>query len=447
VDSLLKKSCVELQPIFHRIRNAPSPRFARMGLEAAKPAEAAARLIAAGRVLLAQGDAGFSLTRLCAEAGVTLADFRASFSGKAELLQRLMDQQPAPAPAPPQADPWLERRLRVFERALSALEDKAETRDRETRTTLARMEERLAEMRGAQHRLDVGAASEQAAPVTAEPQPVLAEEPEPEKPEAPNPLLLAPLEPAPVPRLEAEVLDQARRAALAHGRRLETNRRCAARIPERTLIAGTLAILILFACAALTLVNAGGAPASSAGGAVAVRAVPASPLAKLAMLADGGDVTAQRQMAQAYLAGDGVGKDVAVAQLWAQVAANGGDVEAQYILGTLMRSGAVRQARGAVAWFARAAEAGQVKAMHSMGLAYAMGDGVVRDEAMAASWFAKGAARGFVDSAFNLAVLYERGHGVTQDPQQALRWYRAAAKAGDRSAASRAQFLAQQAGL
>jgi TPR repeat protein len=319
-----------------------------MGLEAEKPADAAARLIAAGRVLLAQGDAGFSLTRLCAEAGVTLADFRASFSGKAELLQQLMDQKPA---APPQADPWLERRLRVFERALSALEDKADTRDRETRTTLARLEERLAEIGGTQRRQDAAAAAERATPaepVAAEPEPAAQEISEPEKPEEPNPLLLAPLEPAPVPKLEAEMLEQARRAALAHGRRLETKRRRTARIPERMLIAATLAILILFACAALTLVNAGGAPAHSSGGSVSVRAQPASPLAQLAMRADGGDVTAQRQMAQAYLAGEGVEKDIDVAQLWAQAAADGGDAEAQYILATLMHSGAARQVREAV---------------------------------------------------------------------------------------------------
>ena len=43
-----------------------------MGLEAEKRDEASARLIAAGRALLAGGDARFSLTKLCSEAGVTL---------------------------------------------------------------------------------------------------------------------------------------------------------------------------------------------------------------------------------------------------------------------------------------------------------------------------------------------------------------------------------------
>jgi flagellar motor protein MotB len=123
------------------------------------------------------------------------------------------------------------------------------------------------------------------------------------------------------------------------------------------LIAGTLAILILFACAALTLVNAGGAPAHNAGGAIAVRIVAASPLAQQIMRADGGDAQAQRQMAQAYLAGEGVSRDVDVARVWAHAAAQGGDAEGQYLLATLMRRDASRDAQDAVAWFARAAEA------------------------------------------------------------------------------------------
>ena len=103
-----------------------------MGLEAAEMnVDASARLIAAGRALLAQGDERFSLSKLCAEAGVTLADFRASFNSRAELLQQLMD---VPRPEAPAADPWLERRLRVFERALSALEEKAGYGNMETLT-------------------------------------------------------------------------------------------------------------------------------------------------------------------------------------------------------------------------------------------------------------------------------------------------------------------------
>src|SRR5581483_11128097 len=46
-------------------------------------------------------------------------------------------------------DAWLERRLRVFERALSALEAKAETKEREQARLIAELEEKLAQLQGA----------------------------------------------------------------------------------------------------------------------------------------------------------------------------------------------------------------------------------------------------------------------------------------------------------
>lgn len=239
-----------------------------MGLEAEKRDEASARLIAAGRALLAGGDARFSLTKLCSEAGVTLEEFRASFTSKAALLQQLMEQ-PKPEPAP-QADPLLERRLRVFERALGALEEKSEKRDREYRQAIARLEERLAALSGTQLKLDVAAAAERA--VEAAPQPAEDKQTEPE-PEAekedggfqadaleaaiaaavePDPLALAPLEPmGPPAKADPDFLEAGRRAALAHGRALAqapTRRR----IPTRFLLASALAVVTLLFCAIVT---------------------------------------------------------------------------------------------------------------------------------------------------------------------------------------------------
>lgn len=440
-----------------------------MGLEAVeRNGNASARLIAAGRALLAQGDERFSLSRLCAEAGVTLADFRASFTSRAELLQQLMDM---PKPEAPPADPWLERRLRVFERALAGLEEKAEQRDREYRQAIARLEEKLATLGGMQLRLEVAAAGRavhDAAHDAAHDAEGLPSQPEPapredviahadsadaevavaeSAPEEPNPLLLAPLEPAPAAKLDAEFLEAARRAAQAHGRALETRRR-PARIPTRMLITATLAVLLLLACAALTLVYAGYTPPPS-GAAMAQRSVAVSPLSRLTARADNGDVRAQLALAQAHLRGSGVEKDFDAAVRWAEVAAGGGDPEAQYLFASLNRSGIgiVRDPVAAFAWFTRAAGAGHLKAMHSLGIAYAEGLGTERNEAAAASWFAKAAMQGYIDSAFNLAVLYERGRGVAQNPQLALRWYRAAAKAGDKTAAARAQLLAREARL
>ena len=426
-----------------------------MGLEAQKSDEASTRLIAAGRALLAQGDARFSLTKLCGEAGVTLEAFRASFASKAALLQQLMEQ-PKPEPTP-QADPWLERRLRVFERALSALEEKSEKRDREYRQTISRLEEKLAALGGTQLKLDVAAAADRAVEMAVMPAPV--EEPVAEPAHAleeaikaavePDPLALAPLEPMGPPRkADLDFLEAGRRAALAHGRELE---RAPVRRPASTrlLLASALAVMTLLLCAVVTLGHADYARADAATEGTAHRLAALTSLQQLTARADSGDARAERALAFAYLRGQGVTKDLGAAARWSQAAAEQGDAEAQYLAGSLYRDGAgvPRDTTRAFVWFAKAAAAGQLKAMHNLAIAYVQGDGTAKDDAAAVAWFAKAAAAGYVDSAFDLAVLYEKGQGVPQDAKLALRWYRTAAAAGDIQAATRAKMLAEQANL
>jgi len=442
---------------------------APMGLEAEQHDNdgAAARLIAAGRALLAQGDARFSLTKVCAEAGVTLEDFRASFASKAELLQQLMEPGPekdaAPQPEAPQADPWLERRLRVFERALTALEEKTEKRDREYRQAIALLEEKLARLNGAQTKSDGVSESAAQAVIIAAPAPqqtpavreeTAAEEaPAPETAESeeaaiapvPNPLALAPLELfGPPARADSEFLEAGRRAAQAHARELElaTKRRPVSR---QLLLAAALGLATLLFCAVLALGHAGLASAAPAEG-TAHRQTALTPLAVLAARADSGDSAAQRDLALAYLRGIGVKKDPAAAARWAEAAAEQGDAEAQYLAGCLYRDGAgvARDAARAFTWFTKAAATGQLKAMHNLAIAYVQGAGTPRDDAAGAAWFARAAAGGYVDSAFDLAVLYEKGQGVAQDAREALRWYRIAASGGDGEAATRARLLAEQ---
>jgi localization factor PodJL len=435
-----------------------------MGLEAVKTDDASARLIAAGRALLAQGDARFSLTKLCTEAGVTLEDFRASFASKAALLQQLMEPAPLEKPEAPLADPWLERRLRVFERALGALEEKSEKRDREYRQTIARLEEKLAALSGTQLKLNVAVAAEraleEAMPAPAEeaaeaPAPQAASElvqaditaAEAEDAE-PDPLALAPLEPmGPPGKADSEFLEAGRRAAIAHARTLE-ERPKRRPVSTRLLLASALAVLTLLLCAVVTFGHTGYARAASAEG-TAHRAVALTPLEKLMARADSGEAAAERTLAFAYLRGTGVAKDPVAAARWAEAAAQAGDAEGQYLAASLYRDGAgvTRNLDRAFAWFAQAAASGELKAMHNLAIAYIEGQGTAKDDAQAAAWFARAAAAGYVDSAFDLAVLYEKGQGVTQDARLALRWYRAAAAAGDTQAAARAQLLAQQTNL
>jgi localization factor PodJL len=449
-----------------------------MGLVAEKTDNSAERLIEAGRSLVAQGDARFSLTRLCSEAGVTLDEFRANFASKAELLQQLTDSPQPETPAP--ADPWLERRLRVFERALNALEEKAEKREAETRQAIAQLEEKLAALgavqfgpvvavrdRRASNRDGASAAPLPARETAAVPQDALEaailaapqesqsenkaeaeEKQEQEEVRTPDPALqLAPLEPmGPPSRADNEFLEAGRRAAQAHARMLEQAPRRRP-IPSRLLLASALAALTLLLCAVLTLGHADYLRA--AGESTAHRSAPLTPLQKLMARADSGDAVSQRDLALAYLRGQGVARDMAAASRWAQAAAEQGDAQAQYLAGSFYRDGAgvSRDAGRAFAWFAKAAAAGQLKAMHNLAISYVEGAGTTRNDAAAAAWFTRAAQRGYVDSAFDLAVLYEKGQGVAQDARQALHWYRVAAASGDAQAAARAALLAQQARL
>ena len=444
-----------------------------MGPETESVAEPAldpsARLIAAGEALLAQGDSGFSLTRLCADAGVTLEEFHVSFASKVVLLQQLMEKSGAEQPRPeaPQADPWLERRLRVFERTLMALEEKAERRERETHQSIIQLEEKLAALgsvtfgpvtavrdRRASDRNDNSTMAvfaglsgplmrpEQAVATPAEARAGTQAQAQPE----PIPRSLRPLEQAPVARADSEFLGAGRRAAQAHARALES--KPCRRVSTRFLVLSALAATVLQLCAALTLVVADHASASPAQG-TAHRGVALTPMEKLMARADSGDLRAEKALALAYLHGEGVGKDLAAALRWAEAAAEQGDAEAQYLTGSLYRNGATRKPDPdrAFTWFANAAANGNLKAMHNLAIAFVQGSGTAKDDTMAATWFARAAALGYVDSAFDLAVLYEKGEGVPQDGRMALHWYETAAAAGDSEAAARTRLLKEQAHL
>jgi TPR repeat protein len=163
--------------------------------------------------------------------------------------------------------------------------------------------------------------------------------------------------------------------------------------------------------------------------------------------AEGGDAHAQTDAALAFLRGDGVDADPMAAARWSQAAADQGDPNAQFILGSLYAQGVKPDPQRAVRWFTNAALRGNAKAMHNLAMAYLNGQGVAKDSAAAINWLVKAANGGYRDSAFDLAVLYERGEGVARSPQDALKWYDTATVLGDSQAAERAKFLRTQLSL
>jgi localization factor PodJL len=113
--------------------------------------------------------------------------------------------------------------------------------------------------------------------------------------------------------------------------------------------------------------------------------------------ADQGLAVAQRTLGSWYEQGDGVTKDLA-------------------------------QARG---WYERAAQNGDVQAMHNLGFFYAQGmGGLNRDGTAAVRWFKSAAERGLVASEVNLAIIYSQAasYGLPVQNDQAYFWSAVAAK-------------------
>jgi tetratricopeptide (TPR) repeat protein len=78
------------------------------------------------------------------------------------------------------------------------------------------------------------------------------------------------------------------------------------------------------------------------------------------------------------------------------------------------------------------AEAGDPKALFTLGNRYSFGEGVKKDLKMAFTLFEKSALAGCSDGMFNLAACYRFGEGVKKDVQQAISWYERAAESDAR---------------
>lgn len=125
--------------------------------------------------------------------------------------------------------------------------------------------------------------------------------------------------------------------------------------------------------------------------------------------------------------------------------ANLGHAPAQFYLAKLYENGAGGVKKDLIEarrWTERAAEGGDPKAMHNLGISYISGAGGAKNSTTAAQWFRRAADLGLVDSQYNLAALYEQGLGVSQNAAESYKWYLVAARAGDGEARSSAQRVA-----
>ncbi|MBR9807227.1 MAG: hypothetical protein GYB49_08410 [Alphaproteobacteria bacterium] len=152
-----------------------------------------------------------------------------------------------------------------------------------------------------------------------------------------------------------------------------------------------------------------------------------------------GNPVARYTLAQAYLA-EGRLQDGADLM---QEAAVGGLAIAQYRLSKLHEkgTGVPKDLSLARQWTKRAAENGNINAMHDYAVYMAQGDGGSQSYAGAVEWFRQGAEYGIVDSQYNLGILYEEGLGISPDLEEALYWFNVAARNGDAGAPAKVREL------
>jgi AcrR family transcriptional regulator len=461
------------------------------------------QLLAAAQAMVLRGNKDFSVAELCAEAGVARSVLHDHFAGKTALMAALMRAYPVeqsgiapvaepgwtpapvavatiqpvskaddvtPAPSVHTPDEWFERRLRVFERALSTLEAKAEVTAQEQARVIAGLQQRLKEASSpasvpaaaaAQAILDAvpeAAPLYSFAPLFHEPVAVSTQAEMPvldevliaahstvEEPPAAAPQGLPEEMPSTAPET---VIGQQLPGSFPELEAFPEPKPARASTPVRMMAIAAALLVGVFVSVGFVMgrnvLDANAQERSPDG--VAHRQAAQTALHKTMALADAGDTRAQARLALAYLRGQGSEADANAALLWCMSAARAGNPVAQYLLGALYQQGDHVSADPAQAatWFARAAEKGNLKAMHNLAIAYAQGLGLAKDEVKAAEWFTRAAERGYIDSAFDLAVLYERGEGVPQDLRQALKWYGIAAFAGDKPSQERSEFLRSQ---
>ena len=172
--------------------------------------------------------------------------------------------------------------------------------------------------------------------------------------------------------------------------------------------------------------------------------------------AEQGNATAQRRLGASYLAwyldGEVIPKDptrnpslsleedTKLGVEWLRKAAEKGDVEAQYILGSyfddagleilINQADAPIRTAESIKWYRKAAEQGYADAQNALGLAYDDGKGVPKDAVQAVLWFRKAAEQGKAHAQSWLAWGYYSGEGVPRDVIQAYMWANLAAAQG-----------------
>jgi len=441
-----------------------------------------------------EGAVILTLPRTEAESEVVAHDVAVASSGGRQLRSNDKHEETASVgdaekSMPRAPDAWLERRLRVFERAMTQMEARQEQVEKtsramavsaensikaleETLTTLiARIEE--SDTRQKSTADDIRKALSEAN-LRIETVASVAHTPGPESDAQPS-AVLETFVPTPVAephdvRVEPKPMaqDVASHSFLSAARASAIAAAAATAQPEKTpkvalrmdarlpYIIGAAIVIVVFIVAAGIAFSQGvrdgkndalrNSVLLTSHQAPRVAIAPVTELDRLTKQAEAGNASAELAIALRYLDSSAGVHNPQAGMMWMARAAKQGNAVAQYGLGSLYQKGVGTKADviQAMHWYEAAALQGNRKAMHDLAIAYAEGLGGVKSPSEAVRWFARAANLGYVDSQFNLAVLYERGDGVPQSLLDAFKWYAIAGAQGDAESKLRLDALRTQ---
>lgn len=122
---------------------------------------------------------------------------------------------------------------------------------------------------------------------------------------------------------------------------------------------------------------------------------------------------------------------------WLIESANGGYVQAMYMLGLIYSTGTIADIKESFKWYLCAAENDDVRAQMKVSRFYEEGIGTAANPEAAFMWCERAANNNEVEAQYKLATMYECGYGVGRDMRKCTYWLKSAARLGNKEAAKR----------
>ncbi len=148
--------------------------------------------------------------------------------------------------------------------------------------------------------------------------------------------------------------------------------------------------------------------------------------------AEKGDAEAQYYLGTMYLDGFGTKQNFAEAAAWFRKAAEQGDADAQFELSNMLYwgDGVPVDLKESAYWTRQAAEQGLAAAQLALGDMYYLGEGVPMDLEESARWTLMAAEQGDAEAQYQMALNHYYGEGVPEDLAEYVRWTELAANQG-----------------